>query len=122
MSSSKVEIDQALLDVRKAYRLLHDYQRAALDAVKYIGSQLGFTYNGGSPRFSSCAPRPGKGQLNLWAWDWLNIVCHDFDFISESKEPEVLGLKIRLFSAIQAFLTSKVIPLHQSQMPTRSLQ
>ena len=41
MNISQKEIEKALVDVRKAYRLLHDYQQAVLDAAKYIGSRLG---------------------------------------------------------------------------------
>ena len=78
--SSQPEIERALVDVRRAYRLLHDYQRAALDAVNYLGAQLGLTYRGGWPKFSGCAPRNGRGSLDCWAWDWLNLVFYDFDF------------------------------------------
>ena len=31
MNASTVKMHEALLDVRKAYRLLHDYQRMALE-------------------------------------------------------------------------------------------
>ena len=79
-SSSQAEIERALVDVRRAYRLLHDYQRAALDAVNYLGAQLGLTYKGGWPKFSDCAPKGGKGSLDCWAWDWLNLVFYDFVF------------------------------------------
>lgn len=63
MNTNPAEIADALLDVRKSYRLLHDYQRAALDAASYIGNRLGLSYQGGygtSP--ASPARRP---QTNL---------------------------------------------------------
>jgi hypothetical protein len=83
MNTTPQDIDRALLDVRKAYRLLHDYQRAALDAAKYIGTQLGFDYQGGYSVFSSSAPNNGRGKLEYSAWDWLNLVCYDFHFQRE---------------------------------------
>ena len=105
MSASTKEIDQALLDVRKAYRLLHDYQRAALDSAKYIGAQIGFTYSGGYSAFSDCTPRDGKGSLDNWSWDWLNLVFYDFHFTREIDENKVLNLSIWLFSDTGYFIS-----------------
>ena len=94
MNTSPHEIDAALLDVRKAYRLLHNYQRLALDAAKYISSQLGFRYAGGWSRFSQHSPKDGKGDLDNWAWDWLNMMWYEFYFEQEapSKAPFYLSL------------------------------
>ena len=105
MSTSKQDIDQALADVRRAYRLLHDYQRAALDAAAYIGSQLDLTYAGGYPFFSDCAPRPGKGSLDCWAWDWLNMVLYGFDFYRSVGEGSFIRLTIWLFSDTGFYLS-----------------
>jgi hypothetical protein len=110
MSTSKKEIEQALLDVRKAYRLLHDYQRAALDAARYIGAQLGLTYNGGYSNFSDCAPRNGKGQLTCWAWDWLNLVFYDFHFSKKFGEKD-FNLSIWLFSDTGYFVSDNPSPV-----------
>ena len=92
------EVNRALLDVRRAYRLLHDYQRAALDGVKYIGSQLGFTYNNGYPHFSDPTPKNGKDALNRWAWDWLNLVHFNFNFSKTTEGEGDISLSIMLFS------------------------
>jgi hypothetical protein len=40
MNSTHEPIDEVFLNVRKAYRLLHDFQRMVRDAVSYIGAQL----------------------------------------------------------------------------------
>jgi hypothetical protein len=98
MTPSKTEISSVLVDVRRAYRLLYDYQSAALDAVKYVGSQLGFSYRDGYPRFSDAAPRRGKGAFDCWAWDWLNFVHFDFNFYRTTEATQELGLSIMLFS------------------------
>ncbi len=98
MNKTPLTIDEALLDVRKAYRLLHDYQRMALDAVGYIGKQLGLTYSGGWPQFSDPAPRPGKGGLDFWAWDWLNMMFYEFHFTGDLKDGDVMHLSVLLIS------------------------
>lgn len=98
MNRESHEIAAALLDVRRAYRLLHDYQRAALDAANYIGTQLGFAYTGGYSNFSDCAPRDGKGSLENWAWDWLNLYFHEFHFMRNGDSEEAINLSIWLFS------------------------
>jgi len=86
INPSSAKIDQALLDVRKAYRLLHDYQRMVLDAVNYIGKQFGLSYKGGLSKFSNAAPRDDKGRLDLCAWDWLNMVFYEFYFRPEGED------------------------------------
>lgn len=102
MSVPQANIETALLDVRKAYRLLHDYQRAALDAAKYIGAQLGLTYAGGYSRFSEPAPKQGKGHLDNWSWDWLNLMFYEFQF--EDRTGENVHLSMWLFSDTGYFL------------------
>lgn len=98
MTTQQSDIAQALLDVRKAYRLLHDYQRSILDATNYIGTQLGFAYSGGHPLFSDCAPRVGRGALQDCAWKWLNLYAHEFHFIKSEADNQTLNFSIMLFS------------------------
>jgi hypothetical protein len=103
---SAIEIDEALLDVRRAYRLLHDFQRAALDAAKYVGKRVGFTYQGGYPLFSNVSPQRGRGSLENWSWDWLNLVCYDFHFNNGTDENH-FNLLIRLFSDTGYFMSDQ---------------
>ncbi|WP_407508343.1 hypothetical protein [Elizabethkingia anophelis] len=77
-------IKNTLLEARKAYRFLYDYQKRVLDLIDYIGGKYGFRYRGGYSKFSDPAPRNGKGSLGNWAWDWLNLYFYEFNF--ESKE------------------------------------
>lgn len=72
-----------LVEIRKAYRLLFDYQTKLLALVKYIGGKYGYNYNGGYPKFSNNQPRQGSGNLDAWAWDWLNLYFHEFHFGSK---------------------------------------
>lgn len=98
MSTSPSDINQALLEVRKGFRLLHNYQRLALDAVNHIGTQLGFRYAGGYARFSDNTPKAGKGGLDFWAWDWLNMMWYEFYFELEGVDPAPFYLSIWLVS------------------------
>lgn len=125
MSSSDLKIDQALLDVRKAYRILHDYQQMVLDAIKYIGNQLGLKYYGGLPQFSNASPGRDKGHLGLSPWDWLNMVFYEFYFRPED-EPIDKSLRFSIllisdsgyFDAEADILDKKATDLYHS--PERS--
>lgn len=110
MNSNPSEIADALLNVRKAYRLLHDYQRAALDAASYIGNRLGLSYQGGYPRFTACSPRDGKGWLGASAWDWLNLYYYEFHFRKQETEERSVNLSILLFSDTAYYLNQSVAP------------
>lgn len=77
---TKPEFEEVLVDVRRAYRLLYLYQDRILNTVRFIGERLGFDYEGGYPWFSCNTPREGKGDLENWAWDWLNMYYYEFRF------------------------------------------
>lgn len=80
------------IDVRKSYRLLHDYQRMVLDVLKFIGEQLEIPYSGGWCKYSDAAPRNGKGYLDNWAWDWLGLIFYEFQFVKEEQDGTFLRL------------------------------
>lgn len=106
MNVSKTEVDHALVDVRKAFRLLHDYQRAALDAAKYIGTQLGLPYAGGYQHFSDHAsPRDAGGSLDNCAWDWLNLMFYEFHFQLKEQNGKYTNLSIWLLSDTGYFIS-----------------
>lgn len=79
-------IKHTLLEARKSYRFLYDYQKRILDLISYIGGKFGLKYSGGYSRFSNSSPRDGKGSLGNWAWDWLNLYFYQFHF-----EPKILN-------------------------------
>ncbi|QIJ89369.1 hypothetical protein C7H62_1560 [Mesoflavibacter sp. HG96] len=68
--------DNLSLEVRKAYRLLFDYQRRILDLVKFIGETYDIPFKKGNPLFSS----RGNNRLDNWSWDWIYMYCYDFRF------------------------------------------
>lgn len=88
------EIKNTLLDVRKSYRLLHDYQRSILDLVSFIGGKFGFDYQGGYVKFGSESPRNGKGTLKEWSWDWLNLYYYEFHFNDKVVDNNKLAFSI----------------------------
>lgn len=73
-------INEILLEVRKSYRLLFEYQKRILDLVDYIGKSYNLKYDGGYSKFSNTSPRNGGGSLDSWAWDWLNMYYYEFHF------------------------------------------
>lgn len=64
------------LEVRKAYRLLFDYQQRVLDLIKFIGSMYNIPFKKGKPLFSS----RGNNNINNWSWDWIYMYCYEFHF------------------------------------------
>lgn len=90
----KEEFENALIDVRKAYRLLFLYQMRILDLVGYIGDSLNFRYEGGWSWFSANSPKEGKGLLECWAWDWLNMYFYEFKFVK--RELNNIGLNFSI--------------------------
>ncbi|KFF06316.1 hypothetical protein [Flavobacterium reichenbachii] len=69
-----------LYEVRKSYRLLFQYQARILDLMGFIGDSFECKYKGGYPRFSNSSPNKGRGRLDNWAWDWLNMYYYEFNF------------------------------------------
>lgn len=72
--------NNTLQEVRKAYRLLFEYQTRILDLIGFIGGSFNYDYNGGYSKFSNSGPKNGQGRLDQWAWDWLNMYFYEFNF------------------------------------------
>jgi dihydrofolate reductase len=77
--------NNTLQEVRKAYRLLFEYQTRVLDLIGFIGGSFNYDYNGGYSKFSNGSPNNGKGNLNLLAWDWLSMYFYQFNFVEKNK-------------------------------------
>jgi len=86
---SKKEIEGALIDVRKAHRLIYQYQRRVLDIVLYIREKYKMPEFAGVRRF--CAPIGSRSGMkneydekllrlpkDMWAWDYL--YSYQFEF------------------------------------------
>ena len=92
----KDDIQQVLLDVRKSYRFLYQYQKRILDLISFIGGKYNRQYSGGLAKFSSPAPRNGGGNLGCWAWDWLNMYFYEFYFGTEKQENDNITFSVFL--------------------------
>jgi hypothetical protein len=78
------DFDIMLLNVKNSFRLLYSFNRRLLDLMKYIGKRFNLSYNGGWSKFSDSSPKDGKGSLDNWAWDWLNLYLYEFHFVKEN--------------------------------------
>jgi len=98
MKAPATKIEHALLDVRKAYRLLHDYQRMVMDAANYIGKQTSLEWYGGWPKYSDATRQGERVKMNHSAWDWLNMMMFEFHFLRPIDKEKYLRLSILLIS------------------------
>lgn len=87
-------LNESLNEVRKAYRLLFDFQSRILNLINFIGGRFDFDYSGGFPKFGAQSPRNGSGHLKLWAWDWLNFYFYEFHFQSKVVNNDSLRFSI----------------------------
>ena len=77
METTTENLSNALLDVRRAHRILYAYQRRMLDLVHFIQSKLDMPKFRGFKHFSNPIYGRSKGHSrlniwhNMWAWDYL---------------------------------------------------
>ncbi|MBU2940167.1 hypothetical protein KO494_11530 [Lacinutrix sp. C3R15] len=86
--------DNPLLEVRKAYRLLFDYQSRILDLMKFIGQTYNIPFVKGHPKFSG----RGSNKLNNWSWDWLYMYYYAFHFNNTSVKDKKIYLSVYLLN------------------------
>lgn len=90
------ELSESLKEVRKAYRLIFDFQSRILDLMSFIKGKLDFEYEGGYVKYSNQSPRNGSGGLKLWSWDWLNLYFYEFHFKSKIVNSDKINFSIFL--------------------------
>ena len=88
------------LNVRKAYRLLHDYQCMVRDAVCYIGAQLDIPYNGEWPRFcrGGGIDRDSAKLGGMSSWEFLPMIFCEYHFVKTLGDKEWLSLSFFIIS------------------------
>ena len=97
MNSNDKPTHDVFLNVRKAYRLLHDYQRWMLDGVRYIESQLDIQYKGVWSKSNDEDFRSGYTKLDQSSWTWLPTMMCEFYFVKAVKT-EWLQLSLFIIS------------------------
>lgn len=83
-----ISIDEfkiALNDVRKAHRLIYEYQSRMLDLITLIYNKLGFQYIEGKKYFSKpISFRKNNNDLKvfkgMWGWDFIYSYCFNYYF------------------------------------------
>lgn len=91
-----LEIADSLKEVRKAYRLIFDFQSRVLDLMSFIKGKLDFEYEGGYVKYSNQSPRNGSGGLKQWSWDWLNLYFYEFHFKSKIVNSDKINFSVFL--------------------------
>jgi len=80
------DFNATFVNIRSALRLNYLYTQRVQDLVKYIRDLLDLQFQGGYVKhFGSPTPRNGKGNLENWAWDWVNIYLYEFNFTCKDK-------------------------------------
>lgn len=98
------ELNNALCDVRKAHRIIHEYQQRMLDLVRVIAAKLDFSgCSGGHKYFSNPIYRKRDGRLEIcdgmWAWDFLYSYVFEYDLGAiELDDGSSVGLSIVQYS------------------------
>lgn len=96
------QINEALKDVRNAYRLLALYQKRILDIVKYVSNKYNTGdidnctgFQGGYSKFSKQAPHGNRVSIDdKWSWDWLSMYLYEFNLGSKTIEANDYHFKI----------------------------
>lgn len=92
MEATTDNLSKALLDVRRAHRILYAYQRRMLDLVHFIQSKLDMREFRGFKHFSNPIHGRSKGHSRLkiwhdmWAWDYL--YSYLFEYYLGEKEAD----------------------------------
>lgn len=92
--AERTKLDEVFVSVRSAYRLLFVFQQRVMEMIKFVGTELGFSYAGGNYRWTGGPPRNGSGSLDRWAWDYLGFYLYEFAFQPREVEGHQLSLSI----------------------------
>ena len=90
MATNTKNLSNALIDVRRAHRLLYAYQRRMSDLAYFIKCKLGMPKFRGFKHFSNPIYGRSKGHSRLsiwhdmWAWDYLYSYLFEY-YLGEQK-------------------------------------
>lgn len=90
METTSENLSKALLDVRRAHRILYAYQRRMSDLAYFIKCKLGMPDFYGFKHFSNPIYGRSKGhsRLNIWhdMWAWDYLYSYLFEYYLGEKE------------------------------------
>lgn len=72
------QLKSAFCEVRKAHRLIYEYQRRMQDLSWFIKNKLGFNDYKGWKKFS--APLSSRNTIHVsnWSWDWIYTYVYEY--------------------------------------------
>lgn len=82
MESNKITKEQlknAFCEVRKAHRLVYEYQRRMQDLSWFIKNKLGFPDYKGYKRFSAPLSPRNTIHVDNWSWDWIYSYMYEYN-------------------------------------------
>lgn len=102
METTTENLSKALLDVRRAHRILYAYQRRMSDLAYFIKCKLGMREFRGFKHFSNPIYGPSKGHSRLsiwhdmWAWDYLYSYLFEYHLGEQKTSDELHDYKLSL--------------------------
>ena len=99
---SSPELKNILLNVRKSYRLLFEYQQKVFNTIQFIGDTLSKNINSGYTIFGNTS-QLNTGRINNKSWVWLNFYLYEVYFNDLILEHDVIKFAIEVVSDIGFF-------------------
>ncbi len=102
METTTENLSKALLDVRRAHRILYAYQRRMSDLAYFIKCKLGMREFRGFKHFSNPIYGPSKGHSRLsiwhdmWAWDYLYSYLFEYHLGEKEAGDKLHNYKLSL--------------------------
>ena len=102
METTTENLSNALLDVRRAHRILYVYQKRMSDLAYFIKCKLGMPKFRGFKHFSNPIYGPSKGHSRLsiwhdmWAWDYLYSYLFEYHLGEQKTSDELHDYKLSL--------------------------
>ena len=126
METTTKNLSEALLDVRRAHRILYAYQRRMLDLAHFIQSKLDMPEFRGFKHFSNPIYGPSKGhsRLNIWhdmwAWDYLYSYLFEYYLGVQKTSDEAYEYKLSLIQYSDTGYFDKVEEEKEEEEATRA--
>ena len=78
LNEKEKELEATLCEVRKAHRLIYEYQRRMQDLTWYIKNKLEFSTYQGYKKFSAPIGDGRRISVENWSWDWIYSYVYEY--------------------------------------------
>jgi hypothetical protein len=72
------QLKEAFCEVRKAHRLIYEYQRRMQDLTWFIKNKLGFPDYKGYKKYSNTLSPRNTINYDYWSWDWIYTYVYEY--------------------------------------------